>query len=95
MILRLFNKKEKRIEPLLLEERVGDLLDKALDNAENLFDSNPAKGLNYLRHANELYNQREDKLGVDVDRLCRLSRVSRQYFELYVDSQEGDDYDIS
>ncbi len=95
MILRLFNKKEKKIESLLLDERVGDLLEKALDNAENLFYSDPVKGLYYLRHANELYHKREEELGVDIDRLCRLNLVFRQYIGLCVGSQEGDYHAIS
>lgn len=60
------------------------LLDKMLDRAEKLFDSNLADGYGCLQHANRLYNHLENKQGFDFERWQRLNGLCFRYFDRYL-----------
>lgn len=87
MLFGLFRKAKENKESSHLDEKVVNLVDKALDKAEKIMESNPAEAFQYLKKANDLYGHLEKQKGYDFERVCRLNDLTFLYIRRYVNSQ--------
>ncbi len=66
-------------EAVSYKDNLVYLVDQALDQAEQLIDSDPLSAFQRLKHANQLYNHFEDNYGFNFDRHTRLNDLCFTY----------------